>query len=192
MATIRVVGLDPSTSNFGIVKSLVDMDTLEVSVEDLVLIKTESESRKGIIKQSDDLRRAKEVLAGMLVHTADANLVVSEIPFCNPGTYASANFNAGLVTGVLAACSIPVIQVSPSEVKLAAIGHRQAAKEEMIEWAMGKHPDAPWRLRKFKGTMRPIADNEHLADALATIYAGLKTQQFAQLIALMGGMRAVA
>lgn len=192
MAVIRVVGLDPSMSNFGIVRSRVDMDTLEVEIEDMILAKTTSEARKNIVKQSDDLRRATVVRDALIEHTQHAAVVISEIPYCNPGTYASANFNAGLVTGVLASCPVPVIQVNPSEVKMAAVGHRQAGKEEMLEWALGKHPNAPWLMRKYKGTMRPIADNEHLADALATIYAGLQTNQFKQLATLFASVSRVA
>lgn len=185
MSKISVVGLDPSTSNFGIVKATVDIDSLEVTVVDMVLAKTEPETKKGVAKQSDDLRRAKIVRAAMIEHTKDAAVVISEIPFCNPGTYASANFNSGLVTGVLASCPLPVIQVSPQEVKIAAVNHRQAAKEEMIEWGIAKHPDANWRMRKLKGKMIPTKDNEHLADALAAIYAGIRSDQFLQLIGLL-------
>lgn len=189
---ITIIGMDPSTSHFGMCKATVDIHTLEIQVVDLILTNTESESKKGVIKQSDDLRRAHEVRTGMLNVCAGAALAVSEIPFCNPGGYASANFNSGLVTGVLASCPIPLIQVFPADVKIAAVGHRHAAKEEMIEWAIAKHPDAPWLMRKLKGKMYPIAKNEHLADALAAVYAGVRTKQFEQVMALYKGIREAA
>lgn len=181
---IQIVGFDPSTSNWGIVEAQINVNTLEVTVKNLILSKTKSETKKGVIKQSDDLRRAKEVMASMNEACDGKVFAISEIPFMNPGSYASANFNSGLVTGVLASCPIPLIQVSPQEVKMAAVGHRQAAKEEMIEWAMNKHPDANWLMRKLKGKLYPTKDNEHLADALAAIYAGMQTEQFKQAISI--------
>lgn len=190
MSKIRVVGFDPSTSNWGIAKALIDLDTGEVKLDELVLIQTESETKKNVRKDSDDLRRAKEVYAGMMEHLTGASLVISEIPFMNPGGYAASNFNSGLVTGVLAACPKPIIQVFPSDVKIAAVGHRHAAKEEMIEWAMNKYPSAPWLLRKLRGKMVPVAANEHLADAVAAIHAGMATAQFEQAVSMYRAMAA--
>jgi len=189
---IRIVGMDPSTSNWGICKATLDVTSMEWVVDDLICIETESESKKGVIKQSDDLRRAREVRQGMVDACEDASFAISEIPFCNPAGYAAANFNSGLVTGVLAACPIPLIQVFPAEVKFKATGIRSATKGEMIEWAMGRFPDAPWRMRKLKGKMVPMNVNEHLADAVASINAGLDSQQLQQALAIYRGMKTAA
>lgn len=186
---IKIAGFDPSTSNWGICKATLDVATMEWTVDDLILVETESESKKGVIKQSDDLRRAKIVQAGMIEACEDASFAISEIPFCNPAGYAGANFNSGLVTGVLASCPIPLIQVFPAEVKQKATGIRSATKGEMIEWAMKRFPDAPWRMRTLKGKRIPTAANEHLADAVASINAGLDSQQLQQALAIYRGMK---
>jgi Holliday junction resolvasome RuvABC endonuclease subunit len=183
-----VAGMDPSMSNWGIARMRVCVQTLSLEIEGLALIATESETKKQVSKTSDDLRRAREVREGMLANVSDCAVVISEIPFYNPAAYPMANFNSGLCAGVLASCPVPVIQVSPQDVKLAAVGHRQAAKEEMIEWAMATYPTAPWLMRKFKGTIRPTAANEHLADAVATVHAGIKTEQFKQALTLYRSM----
>ena len=188
---IKIVGFDPSMSNWGICKATLDIETLEFTVDDLILVETESESKKGVIKQSDDLRRAKIVQEGMLEACADASLAISEIPFCNPAGYAGANFNSGLVTGVLASCPLPLIQVFPGEVKMKATGVRSATKGEMIDWAMNRFPNAPWKMRKLKGKMVPTNANEHLADAVASINAGLDSQQLKQAIAMYRSMKSV-
>lgn len=190
MSCIRVVGFDPSMSNWGTAKAFVNVDDLTVHIVDLLLTSTESETKKGVRKDSDDIRRACEVREGMCLACHGSALAISEIPFMNPGGYASANFNAGLVTGVLASCPLPLIQVFPQDVKMLACGSRNAAKEEMIEWAMDKHPDAPWLMRKLRGKMVPTKSNEHLADAIAVIYAGLQTAQFKQAIGMMRAMAA--
>jgi hypothetical protein len=189
---IKIVGFDPSMSNWGICKATLDVATLEWTVDDLILVETESEAKKGVIKQSDDLRRAKIVQAGMIEACDDASFAISEIPFCNPAGYAGANFNSGLVTGVLASCPIPLIQVFPSEVKQKATGVRSATKGEMIEWAMDRFPNAPWRMRTLKGKRVPTAANEHLADAVASINAGLDSQQLQQALAIYRGMKVAA
>lgn len=188
---IRIVGFDPSTSNWGICKSTLDLESMEWTVDDLILVETESESKKGVIKQSDDLRRAKIVQSGMIDACHGASIAISEIPFCNPAGYAGANFNSGLVTGVLASCPIPLIQVFPAEVKMKATGIRSATKGEMIDWAMKRFPEAPWKMRKLKGKMVPMNANEHLADAVASINAGLDSQQFKQAIAMFRGLKTV-
>lgn len=186
---IKIVGFAPSMSNWGICKATLDVATLTWTVDDLILVETESESKKGVIKQSDDLRRAKIVQEGMIEACSDASFAISEIPFCNPAGYAGANFNSGLVTGVLASCPIPLIQVFPSEVKQKATGIRSATKGEMIEWAMNRFPDAPWRMRTLKGKRVPTAANEHLADAVASINAGLDSTQLQQALAIYRGMK---
>jgi hypothetical protein len=87
--------------------------------------------------------------------------------------------------GVLGGCPAPLIELSPTEVKLAAIGSKTAGKEEMIEWAMGKYPYAPW----IKRAGKPVAKNEHLADAVATIHAGIKTEQFQSVLRMLRATR---
>jgi hypothetical protein len=67
---------------------------------------------------------------------------------------------------------------------MAAVGTKTASKPEMIEWGMEEYPSAPWKLRKFKGSTIPTADNEHLADACAIAKAGIQLQEFRQLRAM--------
>jgi Holliday junction resolvasome RuvABC endonuclease subunit len=189
---IKVAGLDPSTSNFGVCKALVDVSTLEVTVDDLILFQTENESKKGVIKTSDDLRRAREVTTFAREAIKDCALVVSEIPLGSAAMYNNAILNAGVMIGVLAGLDVPLIEVSPQDVKIAAVGHRGACKEEMIEWAVKTYPNAPWLMRKLKGKLYPVAKNEHLADAVATVLAGVKTAQFRQALAMYRSMAATA
>lgn len=189
---INITAFDPSTTNFGICKARVDIHTLEIEVADLILFKTENEVKKGVIKTSDDLRRAREIVEVARESIKDASIIVSEIPLGTASLHNNAIMNSGVMIGILASIDAPIIQVSPADVKIAAVGHRHACKEEMIEWAIAKHPDAPWLMRKLKGKLYPTAANEHLADALATVYACVRTQQFKQAIALFKGVREAA
>lgn len=192
MSQIKVVGFDPSFSNWGIAKASVDADTLEVTIEGLSLVETERADKKQVMKTSSDLARARELYGSMLLSCTGRAFAISEIPLGNAATYNNAILSAGIVTGVLASCPIPLIQVQPREVKLASIGHPQASKEEMIEWATSRHPDAPWRMMKRGGKMVHTAANEHLADAIAAIYAGLLTDQFRQALGIYQSMKEAA
>jgi hypothetical protein len=196
---VKTVGIDCSTSNLGIAKCLVDIDTLEIEVVDLILTKTESEAKKGVIKTVDNWRRAQELRGGLIMGCTGQSIAVAEIPLyltphpgMNANAASSSNHNSGIVIGVLAGCPIPIVPVMPADVKIAAVGVRNAAKEEMVAWAMEKYPTAPWRMRKLRGAMVPLADNEHLADAIACVHAGVKTREFQQSLSMFRSMGAAA
>jgi hypothetical protein len=96
----------------------------------------------------------------------------------------------GICIGVLAACPVPMIQLTPTEVKLAMTGEKTATKEEMIAAAMKAHPYAKWMTRKYKGELGLLASNEHLADAVGAITAGIVTNEFKGMIAMMRSLQA--
>lgn len=84
------------------------------------------------------------------------------------------------VLGALRASGIPFFEVTPNEVKLASVGSKTASKAEMINWAVNLHPEAGWPVNS-KGQITATS-SEHMADAIATIYAGIKTQPFQQIL----------
>lgn len=191
---IHVVGLDPSQSNFGIVEATINVDTLEIEIETMKVVSTESESAKGVIKVSDNLRRAKEIQAELRKACVGKSMAIAEIPLMittmNPKIASLANYNSGMMVGILSAIQIPLIQVFPKDVKLAMTNLKDACKEEMIEAAMLKHPTAPWIMRKLRGKMIPTNANEHLADAVGALYAGIKTEQFNSALGMYRAMSA--
>jgi Holliday junction resolvasome RuvABC endonuclease subunit len=176
---IKIIGIDPAIRNFGMAIAMLDLQTLTYEIENLILLETGKETGKVVRQNSDDLRRARVLAKGMVAACQGVTLAFAEVPVGSQSARAMASY--GMCVGVLAACPVPLIEVTPSEVKLAAVGHKQAAKEEMIEWAVAKFPKAQWLYRKLKGSMVPMNDNEHLADAVASIEAGIRTQQFEQV-----------
>ena len=78
-----------------------------------------------------------------------------------------------------------MIQVTPTEVKMAATGIKSATKEEMIEAMAKEHPEVTWLTRKFKGEMELLGSNEHIADAMAAIKAGILTDDFRITISML-------
>ena len=185
---IKIVGIDPAMANMGLAKATLDLDTLDIHIDELILPQTESENGKTVRKNSDDIRRAKILYDGMVEACKDASFAIAEVPVGSQSARAMASY--GICVGVLAACPIPLIQVTPTEVKLAAIGEKNASKLEMIDWGIKKYPYANWIMRKKGGVMVPQNCNEHLADACAAIEAGLKTQQFKAATAMLRGLKA--
>lgn len=87
------------------------------------------------------------------------------------------------VLGAIRASAVPFIEVSAAEVKLGSVGKKTATKQEMIQWATNNHPEAPWPTYKEHGKdLISEAKAEHMADAIASIYAGRETNQFQQLV----------
>jgi Holliday junction resolvasome RuvABC endonuclease subunit len=183
MTLVRIAGLDGSKTNFGIAKMILNTETMALSVEDLILVKTEKDKNKQVRKGSDNLLRAQTIVETL--HTAISNCVSAFIEVPSGGQSYDAVLGFGIVIGIYASLSITTIEVSPAETKMAAVGTKTASKQEMIEWAMEAFPAAPWRLRKLKGQMVPTNDNEHLADAVAIVHAGIRTPAFRQTIAIL-------
>lgn len=179
---LRVLCIDPSLRNWGFARSIIDTDTSGIEIEGLVLAKTEPDKKnaKVVRKNSDDLERATLIYGALHREIADfvPDFVFVEVPVGSQSARAMASY--GICIGVLASIGVPLIQVTPTEVKLAGHGTKTASKEEMIAWAVKKYPNANWLKRGGK----LVAANEHLADAVAVGYAGMSSTQFLQALAV--------
>ena len=190
MAYMRIAAIDPAFANFGMVKLDLDLDTMKFAIREMELIETDRQVNKVVRQNSDDLRRSRIIVKKFQAFVADCTIVFAEIPAGAQSARAALAF--GVAVGIMAGCPKPLIQVQPSETKLATVGTRTASKEEMIEWAMENYPAAAWLTRKSKGKVVAIAKNEHLADACAIAHAGIITDQFLQVLAMWRSSRAAA
>jgi Holliday junction resolvasome RuvABC endonuclease subunit len=184
---IKLVGIDPSLTNFGFAHAVYDTDiddpAKRLIIHRLTLVSTEATQVKKVRKNSDDLDRAEILYRALQAHCKDAIFAMVEVPHGSQSARAMASY--GVCVGVLASCPVPLIQLRAEEVKLVAVGHKQAAKEEMIEWAIAKYPHLNWILGKVKGKVQPLAKNEHLADACAVLEAGVQTDEFKRALSLL-------
>lgn len=176
--TFVIAGADPALSNLGLVKGNLDLDTGSLSLTESLLIKTQASKNKTVVKRMDDLNRARTLYLGLHEFIKDVDIICVEMPVGSQTARAMCSY--GVCIGVLASVEKPMIQVSAQEVKLAGAGIKNASKKQMIDWATGSYPNFNW----LKQGDRFINDNEHLADALAAIYAGVRTDQFKQAKAL--------
>lgn len=140
-------------------------------------------------KDGKDLRRAQELVGAQLIAQQGRAIAIAEVPVGSQSARAMASY--GICIGILASLRIPLIEVTPNEVKLAGAGVKNATKDEMIQWAMKEFPNANWLTRRLHGEVVPTDANEHLADAVGAIKAGVQTQQFRQALAMSCSFAAV-
>lgn len=180
---ISVMGLDGSLANFGIAVAIVDSDTSKIiEVKDLVLSKTKKDSK---LKRADDDFARFQQHWGVVKDIAtknNVNIMFGEIP--SGAQDARASFAFGGVTSMLSGLSTyyDLSVVTPAQVKVAATGNKFADKEDVIAAMYKLYPNAPWITGKKANAMDITTPsglyltnaNEHLADAVAVVIAGLK------------------
>ena len=190
MGSVLVAGLDPALANFGIARLWLDLETLDLRLDRFRTIVTEKRAGKGkaIRQNSDDLRRARELHDGLHEELKGCTVVFAEIP--SGAQHARSALGFGVAVGVLASCKLPLFEVMPLETKLGSVGSKTADKPDIIAWAAERYPQASWlryeadtRGKKphLKGDLH--ADNEHVADAIAIVHAGIRLPEFKQSLA---------
>lgn len=173
--TLRVVGMDPSLRNWGISKGTFNLDTQQVLIDELEVVNPILPTGKQVRQNSVDLESAKQLSDRAMAATKDAQVVFVEVPIGSQSARAMASYGICVgILGALRASGIPFFEVTPNEVKVTAVGSKVATKETMINWARYRHPEANWPKAACKA--------EHMADATAAIHAGLKSNEFRQLI----------
>ena len=177
---ILLLGVDCAMRNCGL--ALLRVSASGIELLDMHLVVTENESGKVVRRNSDDLRRARELLAAVRAWEARADVVAAEIPSGAQSARAALGF--GMALGVLASVRKPLIQVQPTEVKKTVTGRKTATKEEMIAWASGEYPHAAWITRRLRGQDVMTAANEHLADAVAVGHTATWTDQWRGMLSL--------
>lgn len=181
MPSIKVVGIDPSLRNVGIAHGEVDLDTFKIDISRVSLSCTEKSKKKGLRVSSDDFDRARAHYGNILMGCTGKSFAMVEMPIGSQS--ASGMKSYGVSIGLVACLPIPVTQVTPEDVKLASIGSKTASKQDVIDWAHGLYPNAEgWLTKKVKGVISLTAANEHIADAIAAIHAGVKSDEFQQAV----------
>lgn len=184
---IKVVGQDPSLRNWGLATGYYNLITRQLSLTNVQVTQPTLSKHKQVRQNSLDLESARQLCESALQATTGAQAVFVEVPVGSQSARAMASYGicCGLL-GAMRAIGVPFFEVTPSEVKLASVGKVTATKREMIHWAMAKHPEANWPVYKEHGKqVVSEARAEHMADAVAAIYAGLAGNSFQQLLPFM-------
>lgn len=178
---ITVVGMDPSLTNWGIAESILDLTTGYLETPSLTLVEPEKLKGKQVRQNSTDLFVAEQLAAQAVAAATRAKAVFVECPVGSQSARAMASYGVCVgILGAIRASGVPLIEVTPSEVKLAFTGDKNATKQQMIEKAVALYPEA--RFPMFRGAIANKA--EHVADAIAAIHAGANTPTFQNLMRL--------
>jgi Holliday junction resolvasome RuvABC endonuclease subunit len=202
MTIIRMLGIDPSLTHTGWSVSDVCTETLQiVRVLDMGTVVTAPSKVKQVRKSSDDMHRARLIASKLreVVKQYDIKVGSAEIP--SGGQSASAAKAFGIAIGILASLTIPLIEVSPREVKVSTCGSATADKEDIVRWAVeltkrcGGHElwKTSRRANDWQITLATefvTKTEEHQADSLAGTHAAVKSQQFHQLAAMFNSLLA--
>lgn len=181
---LKVIGQDPSLRNWGLAVGSYDTGTKKLTIDYISLTNPELPKGKQVRQNSSDLESAFQLYQGAANASIGAHAVFVEVPVGSQSARAMASYGVCVgVLGALRANGIPFFEVTPTEVKLASVGNKTATKQEMIKWAMASHPEANWPTYKQNGKdMVSEAKAEHMADAIAAIYAGLACNSFKQML----------
>ncbi len=182
MAILRVVGFDPSLRNWGVAAGTYCTVTDKLTIKSLEVISAEVPTGKQVRQNSKDLEVAFQLFQGVEKYLEHAQAIFVEVPVGSQSARAMASYGVCVgVLGSIRARGHAFIEVTPNEVKL-VVGKALASKQNMIDWAMLNHPEAPWPTKTIKGVESVITGQaEHMADAAAAIRAGLASNLFKQL-----------
>jgi len=174
---LKVIGLDPSLRNWGVVVATLDQANNKLTVQSVSVIQPDLSGLNTKKQNLLDLAASAWLYSNVLNLITDADIICAEIP--QGSQSARASMASGICLGVLGSLANQAdrvfVTVSPNEVKLAGYGSRLATKKQMIEWATAKHPEAKWPMYKYNSQLVINEGKaEHMCDALAAIYAGLK------------------
>lgn len=173
---IRILGCDPSFSNWGIAEGLYNPETSKLILDRLDVIRPVTLKGKQIRQSAIDLNRAKQLSKGFIDRVRVSDLIAVEVPHGSQSARAMAGY--GVCIGILSLAAntrVPLIEVNANETRTVITGSREATKAQAIAWAMDKHPEAPWPMHGGK-VNASLA--EHMADAIAAIYAAMGTDIF--------------
>jgi Holliday junction resolvasome RuvABC endonuclease subunit len=185
---LRLIGFDPSLRNWGMAEAFYSLESGKVTIQKVGIVCPVLTVNKQIRQNSLDLESAQQLYAGASAFAAGAHAVFVEVPVGSQSARAMASYGICVgVLGALRANGIPFFEVTPSEVKLASVGNKTATKQEMISWATATHPEANWPMYNQRGvSLVSEAKAEHMADAIAAIYAGIACNSFKQVLPFFG------
>lgn len=177
MDSIKFVSFDPSLRNTGVCYGTIDENN-NIYVKNTILLSTESEKNKRVRVSTDTINRSREIYKFLqqIIEEWKPNITFVETP--SGSQNASSMKSYGVICALISTISPAPIEVTPTEVKQAFIGSKTASKQQIIDKAVELYPEAGWL--KIKG--RILKKNEHCADAVAIVFAGVKTVQFKQIV----------
>lgn len=172
---IRFISIDSSLANTGV--ALGKIIDNKIYIDSIHLVSTSKNKNKQVRVASDTIARCRKTYNFVkgLIDNYNPNIIFAETP--SGSQNASGMKSYGTTCQLLASLSPPPIEVTPHETKMCSVNDKKASKVTIINWASSKYPDLNWFYHAKKLQLK----NEHMADAIAVAYAGIRTQQYLRL-----------
>ncbi len=172
-----VLGVDAALCNLGL--AALELGPSSERVLELRVVRTAPARRTSGGAISDDARRVGELAVGMhaAVATHRPAAVVIEATGAGRGSKAVRGMALGFAVALTTAklWNIPVVLVSPLDVKRAMTGRKKAEKDEIVLAAEQRYPDLEWPADVPEGAW------EHAADAIGAVVAALPHERLRML-----------
>ncbi len=179
---MKFISIDSSLANTGVAVGNINKD-MKPFVELVLLHETSKTKNKQVRASSDAIQRCRSTyhFLNNLIEKYRPDVVFVETP---SGSQSAAGMKSyGATCQLIASLSPAPIEVTPDEVKVASVNDKKASKEKIIQWAYDNYPDAGWIVNK--STKQLQNKNEHMADAVAVVYAGIRTDEFQRVFSYM-------
>lgn len=181
MRLISILGMDPSMRNWGLAAGTYDLDSGKIDVIDLSIIHSDPGELKQVRQNSKDLISAEILCKELYSICSKYKFIFAEVPVGSQSSRAQTSYGMCIgILGFLRALGNVIIEVNPTQVKLAVGRSKTASKHQMVEEAYSLHPRANWPIRN--GIV--VGKAEHMADAIGSIYAGIQTEEFKSVISM--------
>lgn len=177
---MKYLAIDSSLAHTGIAIGDLNPDGT-FTVESIRLLETKKTKNKQVRASSDTIKRCRETyeFVQRMIREFKPAIIFVETP--SGSQSASGMKSYGVTCQLIAALYPEPIEVTPDEVKVAALNSKTASKRAMINWAYEKYPDLTWIWRTVKGQRNLQDNNEHMADAIGIVHAGVQTEEFKKL-----------
>lgn len=178
---IPVLGMDPSLRHWGLAEASLCLKTGILDPTLLRVIEPEDLQGKQVRQNSSDIHLAYQLAEPVMEAVKRAKVIFVEVPVGSQSARSMASYGVCVgVLGAVRALGIPLIEVTAMEVKRIFTGNKNATKKQMIAKAIELYPNV-----EFPSHRGRITDKaEHVADALGSIHAGVRTPMFENLMRL--------
>ncbi len=172
---IRFISIDSSLANTGIATGKI-IDN-KILIDKIELIQTSKSKIKSIRVSSDTIARCRTTykFVNEITENYNPDIIFMETP--SGSQNASGMKSYGATCQLIGSLSPPPLEVTPNETKIYSVGDKTASKVTIINWAYNKYPNLDWFFHANKLQNK----NEHMADAIAIAYAGIKTSEYSRL-----------
>ncbi len=169
---IKFISVDPSLKNTAVVYGYINDGV--VIPEGYKLIQTEKSKNSKIIR--DLVNRSKTILDSIhnLIQDWGPEVCFAELPTGSQSSQAS--IGVGISCCIIASLKEPVFTVTAFDVKMCAVGNKNASKKEIIAYCDLEYPEFPFERKRDKTIVETRM--EHVCDAICVAEAGLKSKDF--------------